>query len=122
VGPRGPRPVNQAPRSFRPQESEHAKAHKDIAQTLIDRRKRLNQCSRCGDPGHFWRKCTATNPVVASAHRGKKRTAQEAGHREIPTVPKMRRIEAPPPAVKRIDAEVRGSAPQILEVDTDASD
>jgi hypothetical protein len=122
VGPRGPRPVNQAPRSFRPQESEHAKAHKDIAQTLIDRRKRLNQCSRCGDPGHFWRKCTATNPVVASAHRGKKRTAQEAGHREIPTNPKMRRIEAPPPAVKRIDAEVRGSAPPILEVDTDTSD
>jgi hypothetical protein len=75
LGPRGPRPVNQAPRSFQLQESQHAKAYKDIAQTLIDRRKLLNQCSRCGDPGHFWRKCTATNPVVASAHRGKKRTA-----------------------------------------------
>ena len=121
-GPRNPKPQNQASRSFRPQESEHAKAHKDIAQTLIDRRKCLNQCSCCGDPNHFWRKCPAANPVVASAKLSRKRTATEAGHRND-RVPKERRIEAAPsPTVKRVETEVRGSAPQILEVDTDASD
>jgi len=45
-GPRNPKPTKPAPRSFRQPESEHAKAHKDIAQTLIDRRKQLNHCSR----------------------------------------------------------------------------
>ena len=81
-GPRNPKPANPAPRSFRPPESEHAKAHKDIAQTLIDRRKRLDQCSRCGNTGHFWRKCPATHPVVASAKLSRKRTSDQAGHRE----------------------------------------
>jgi len=46
-GPRNPKPMNPAPRFCRPPQSEHAKANKDIAQTLIDRRKQLNQCSRC---------------------------------------------------------------------------
>jgi hypothetical protein len=64
----------------------------------------------------------ATNPVVASAQYGKKCTAQEAGHRENPTVPKTRDIEGSAPAVKRIDAEVPGSVLQILEVETAASD
>ena len=121
-GPRNPKLTNPALRSFRPPESEHAKAHKDIAQTLIDRRKRLNQCSRCGDPNHFWRKCPAATPVVASAKLNRKRTVNEAGHQDRASIPKARRIEAPPPAVKRVEAEIRGSAPQILEVDTDASD
>jgi len=53
LGLRNPKPINQAPWSFRPPEREHAKAHTDIAQTLIDRLKRLNQCSRCGDPNRF---------------------------------------------------------------------
>ena len=121
-GPHNPKPINPAPQSFRPPESEHAKAHKERAQTLIDRGKRLNQCSRCGDPNHFWRKCPAATPVVASAKLNRKRTVNEAGHQDRASIPKARRIEAPPPAVKRVEAEIRGSAPQILEVDTDASD
>jgi len=42
-GSRNPKPTNQAPWSCRPPESEHAKAYKDIAQTLINRHKRWNQ-------------------------------------------------------------------------------
>jgi len=110
------------PRSSRLPESEHAKAHKEIVQTLIDRRKRLNQCSRCGDSNHFWRKCPAATPVVALAKLNGKRTINEAGHQDRASIPKARRIEAPPPAVKQVEAEIRGSAQQILEVDTDASD
>jgi len=122
LGPRNPKPTNPAPRSFRPPESEHAKAYKDTAQTLIDRRKRLNQCSRSGDANHFWRKCPAATPVVAWAKLNRKRTVNEAGHQDRVSMPNARRIEAPPPAVKRVEAEIRGSALQILEVDTDASD
>jgi len=121
-GPPNPKPTNPAPRSFRPPESEHVKAHKDIAQTLIDCRKRLNQYSRCGDPNHFWRKYPAATPVVASAKLNRKRTVNEAGHQDRASMPKARRIEPPPPAVTRVEAEIRGSAPQLREVDTDASD
>jgi len=120
-GPRNPKAANPAARSFRPPESEHAKAHKDIAQTLIDRRKWLNQCSRCGDPNHFWHKCPTATPIVASPKLNRKWTVNEAGHQDRASIPQARRIEAPPPAVKRGEAEIRGSAPQILEVDTDAS-
>jgi len=121
-GPRNPKPTNPAPRSFSTPESEHAKAHKDIAQTLIDCRKRLNQSSRCGDLNHIWLKCPATTPVVASAKPNGKPTVNEGGHQDCASIPKARRIEASAPAVKPVEAEIRGSAPQILEVDTDASD
>ena len=121
MGPRNPKPTNPALRSFRPPESEHAKAHKDIAQTLIDRRKRLNQCSRSGDPNHIGRKCPAATSVVASAKLNRKETVNEAGYQDRASIPKARRIEAPPPPVKRVEAEIRRSAPQILEVDTDAA-
>jgi len=123
LGPCNPKPTNPAPRAFPPLESGHAKAHKDIGQTLIDRRKRLNQCLRCRDPNHFWRKCPAATPVVASAQlNNRKRTINEAGHQDRVSIPKARRIEAPPPAVKPVEAEIRGSATQIHEVDTDESD
>ena len=100
----------------------HAKARRDVARALIDLAKRLNQCSRCGDPNHFWRKCPAATPVVASAKLNCKRTVNEAGHQDRVSIPKPRRIEAPPPAVKQVEAEIRRSGPQILEVDTDALD
>jgi len=80
-----------------------------IAQTLINHRKRLNQCSRCGDPNHFWRKCPAATPVVASAKLERKRTFNEAGYQDHASIPKARRIEAPPPAVKRVEADIHGS-------------
>jgi len=101
-GSRNLKPTNQAPRSFRPPESEHAKADKDIAQTLIDRRKRLNQCSPCGDRNHFCRKCPAPSPVVASAKLNHKWTVNEAGHQERAPIPKARCIEAPPLGFKRV--------------------
>jgi len=96
--------------------------HRNVPLTLIDKPKRLNQCSRCGREGHYWAKCPSAPPVVASSHIRRKRTAGEAGYRAT-QVQKTRRIEAAPkPAVKLVVAELRGSPPldlDILEVDTD---
>jgi len=92
-----------------------------MAQTLIDHRKRLNQCLQYGDPNHFWRKCPAATPVVASAKLNSKQTVNEIGHQVRAPIPKARRIEPPKP-VKRVEEEIRQWAPQILDVDTDASD
>ena len=91
-------------------------------QTVIDRRKWLNQCSPCGDLNHFCGKCPAASPVAASAKLNRKWTVNEAGHQECAPIPKARRNEAPPPALKRVEAEIRTSGPQILEVDTHALD
>jgi len=121
-GPCNLKPTNPAQRSFRSPQSEHAKAHEDIAQTLIARGKRLNECSCCGDPNHFWHKCPVATRVVASAKLNHKQNINEAGYQDHASIPKARQIEAPPPAVKRVEAEIRGSAPQILEVDMNASD
>jgi len=96
--------------------------HRDIPQTLIDKHKRLNPCSPCGQAGHYWAKCPSATPVVASSRINQKREAGEAGY-EATQVPKSRRIEAfAKPAVKQVIAEVRGSPPpdlDILEIDTD---
>ena len=100
------KPTNSAPQSFRPPESEHAKAHKDTAQTLIDRRKSLNECSCCGDQNDFWHKCPVATRVVASAKLNHKRTVNEAEYQDHASSPKARQIEAPPPGVKRVEAEI----------------
>jgi len=121
-GPHQQKPRNQASGSSRRQETEYAKMHHDIPQTLIDKRKGLHQCSRCGQAGHYWAKCPSATPVVAFSRINRKRGAGEAGY-EATQVPKSRRIEAAPkPAVKQVVAEVRGSPPpdlDILEIDTD---
>jgi len=95
---------------------------RDIPQTLIDKRKRLNQCSRCGQAGHYWAKFPSATPVVASSRINQKRGASEAGY-EATQVPKWRPIEAAPKlAVKQVVPEVRGALPpdlDILEIDTD---
>ena len=44
-GPGQKKPLNHASGSSRPQETEHMKMHGDIPQSLIEKRKRLNQCS-----------------------------------------------------------------------------
>jgi len=122
LGPRQQKPRNHASGSSRPQETKHTKMHRDIPQTLIDKRKRLNQCSRCGQAGHYWAKCPSATPVVVSSRIKRKRGAGEAGY-EATQVPKSRRLEAAPkPAVKQVVAEVLGSPPpnlDILEIDTD---
>jgi len=96
--------------------------HRDIPQTQIDKGKWLNQCSRCGQAGHYWAKCPSATPVVASSGINQKRAAGEAGY-EATQVLKSRRIEAAPkPAVTQVVAEVGGSPPSdldILEIDTD---
>jgi len=96
--------------------------HCDTTQTLIDKRKWLNQCSRCEQAGHYWAKFSSATPVVASSRINRKRGAGEAGY-EATQVPKSHRIEAAPkPAVKQVVAEVRRSPPpdlDILEIDTD---
>jgi len=96
--------------------------HHDIPQTLMDKHKRLNQCSRCGQGGHYWAKCPSPTPVVASSRINRKRGPGEAGY-EATQVLQSRRIEpAPNPAAKQVVAEVCGSPPpdlDILEIDTD---
>ena len=106
--------------SSKPFQSEYALKHKEMPQTLAEKRKRLSQCTRCGSADHFWQKCSAPQPVIMSSGQGKKRTA-EAAHLKDKTIPKTRHIEAALTVNKLHNAEVRGSPP-ILEVDTDASD
>ena len=77
-GRRQQKPRNHASGSSRLQEREHTKMHRDIPQTLIDKRKQLNQCSRCGQAGHYWAKCPSATPVVASSRINRKRGAAEA--------------------------------------------
>jgi len=119
------KPRNQAQGFTKPAESDHTKMHWNVPQTLIDKRKWLNQCSRCGHDGHDWAKCLSAAPVVASSHIRRKRSAGEAEH-EATQVPKSRHIEAgPKPAVKQVVAELHGSPPpdlDTLEVDTDMDD
>jgi len=85
----------------------------------------LNQCSRCGQEDHFWKRCSATSPFIASAQLSRKRNPTDAGL-TAKLVPKARRIEAAPtPAVKQVVADLRGSPPldlNILEVDTNMDD
>jgi len=57
------------------------------------------------------RKCPAATAVVASAKLTRKWTVNEAGHQDRVSIPNARPIEAPPLAVKRVEAEIRGSAP-----------
>jgi len=120
-GPRQQKPRNHASGSSRPQETEPTKMHCDIPQTLIDKRQRLNQCSRCGQAGHYWAMCPSATPVVASSQFNRKNGAGEAGY-QATQVPKSRRIEAAAkPVVKQVVAEVRASPPpdlDILEIDT----
>ena len=106
--------------SSKPFQSEYALKYKEIPQTLADKRKRPSQCSRCGSADHFWRKCSAPQPVVMSSRQGKKRTA-EATDLKAKTIPKTRHIKAAPTVKKLHNAKVHGSPP-LLEVDTDASD
>jgi len=123
--PRQQKPRNRAQGFTKPAETDHTKIHRNVPQTQIDKCKRLNQCSRCGQDGHYWAKCPSTNPVVASSHLRRKGGAGEAGH-EATQVPKSRRIEAAPKtAVKEVVPELRGSTLpdlEILEVDTDMDD
>jgi len=121
TGPRQQKPRNRVQGFTKPAETEHSKMHRNVPQTLIDKRKRLNQWSNCGQDGHSWAKCPSAAPVVTSSHIRRKRTAGEAGYKAT-QVPKSRRIEAAPKsAVKEVVAELRGSSPpdlDILEVDT----
>jgi len=99
--------------------------HHEIPQTLINKCKRLNQCSQCGQAGHYWAKCPSATPVVASSRINCKHGASEAGHKAT-QVPKSIRTESTSkPAVKQVVTEVHGSPPpdfDILELDTDMDD
>jgi len=125
TGPRQQKPGNRGQGFTKLAETQHLKMHWNVPQTLIDKRKRLTQCSRCGQDGHYWAKCQCAAPVVASSHIRRKRSAGEGGHKAT-QVPKLRRIEAAPKAaVKQVVAELCGSPPPdlaILEVDTDMDD
>ena len=120
-GPRNLKPqYSSSSGSSKPFQSEYAIKHKDIPQTLTDKRKRLSQCRRCVVADHIWRKCPAPQPVVMSSKPGQKRKAEVTELKDT-KIPKTRRIEAAPVVEKVGTTEVHGSPP-ILEVDTDASD
>jgi len=125
TGPQQQKHRNRAQGFTKPAETEHTKMQRNVPYTLIDKRKRLNQCSRCGQEGHYSAKCPSAATVVASLHIRRKRSTGEAGN-EATKGPKSRRITAAPkPAVKQVVAELRGSPPpdlDILEVDTDMDD
>ena len=84
--------------------------------TLIDKHKRLNQCSRCGQAGHYCAKCPSATPVVASSRINRKRGAGEAGYKATQVLKSCRIEAAPKPAVKQVVAEVRGSPPPDLDI------
>ena len=118
------RPANSsAARQPRQGNSEYAEAHKNIPTNLLDKRRKLSQCTKCGQPGHNWRKCASSSPVVAVMSKKKtKRTAAVAGHTSGKPVFKVVKSIVVPPSAPRKLLEVRASSPQIMEVDTDASD
>ena len=76
-GPRQPKPRNGAQGFTKPAETEHSKIHRNVPQTLIDKPKRLIQCSCCGQDVHYWAKCPSAAPVVASSHIRRQRGAGE---------------------------------------------
>jgi len=80
LGPRQQKPCHHASGSSRHQDTEDTKMHRDIPQTLIDKCKRLNQCPRCGQAGHYWAKCPSASLVVACSPITRKRGAGEAGY------------------------------------------
>jgi len=87
--------------------------HQNVPQTLIDKRKWLNQYSRYGQDRHYRANCPSAAPVVESSDLRRKRGAGKTGH-EATQVPKSRRIEAAPkPAVKQVVAKLLGSPLQI---------
>ena len=48
TGPRQQKPRNREQGFTKPAETEHSKRYRNVPQTLIDKRKRLIQCSGCG--------------------------------------------------------------------------
>jgi len=53
TGPRQQKPRNRAEGITKPTETEHTKMHRNVPPTLIDQRKRQNQCSSCGQDGYY---------------------------------------------------------------------
>jgi len=121
-GPHQQKPSNNASVSSTPQATEHMKMHRDIPQTLIDKRNQLNKSFPCAQAGHYWAKCSSGTPGVASSQINRKRGACEAGYKAT-QVPQSPYIEAAPkPGVMQVVTEVRSSPPpdlDILEIDTD---
>jgi len=111
----------QTDKQSKPATSAFADSHKGVPDNLVEKRRKNGQCSKCGQAGHFWRKCTSLSPVVHAAKGRNKRSADQAGHTSSPPS-KVKRIEAPPDAAGRKLLEVRENSPQIMEVDTDDSD
>jgi len=52
-GPRQQKPRNRLQGFTKPAETEHTKMHRNLPQTLIDKHKWLNKCSRCGQDSHY---------------------------------------------------------------------
>jgi len=94
-GPRQQKHRNRARGFSKLAETELSKMHRNVPQTINDKCKRLNQCSRCGHDGDYWANSASAAPIVVSSHIMRKRCAGEAGH-EATQVPKSRSREAAP--------------------------
>jgi len=53
TGPRQQKPRNRAQGFTKPAETAHPKMYQNVPQTLIDKCKRPNECSRCGQDGQY---------------------------------------------------------------------
>ena len=58
------------------------KAYEGVLQTLIDKCKSEEQCSRCGLKYHSWKKCRRDNPVTVSGLGKRQREAGDVGNKE----------------------------------------
>ncbi|CUS09856.1 unnamed protein product [Tuber aestivum] len=100
--------------------SEYAIAHRDIPQTLTEKRRNNKQCTKCGREGHFWRQCSVTSRVVHAVRNtaGVKRSRPKA-ESSTSGNKRLKRIEAsrPPPSGPKL-LEARKPSPTIMEVDT----
>lgn len=56
-------------------------AHVGVSQDLIDKRKQIPACTRCGRKFYSWNKCRDTDPVTVGAAKAKKRKAEDQGEK-----------------------------------------
>src|SRR5205807_7849235 len=57
----------QTDKQSKPATSVYADSHKGVPDNLVEKRGKNGQCSKCGQAGHFWRKCTSLSPMVHAA-------------------------------------------------------
>src|SRR5437879_4367879 len=70
----------QTDKQSKPATSAFANSDKGVPNNLVEKHGKNGQCSKCGQEGHLWRKCTSLSPVVQAAKGWNKQSADKAGH------------------------------------------